>query len=466
MKRNLLAAVVLAAGCITAAAQRSFVVSNSADGASTLTCFLPAKASGRAVVACPGGGYSHLALQHEGTDWAAWFNERGIAYFVLKYRMPNGDRTLPIADAENAMRLVRDSAAAWGVNPRDVGMMGFSAGGHLASAVSTHADWLHRPDFTILFYPVITMRKGASHEGSARNFLGTGRDDEQLVRQWSSDQAVRSHLTPEAFICLTNDDDVVPPLQNGASYYWNLRNRGVNASLHVYPSGGHGFGFRTSWPWHDRMLSELDAWLGSRRAPKAGATRVACIGNSITDGAGIDLNDVCGYPAQLQNMLGDDYAVANFGVSARTMMSDGDWPYMREPAWRDAKQFGPDVVVIKLGTNDSKPHNWKGGANTFVASMQAMVDTLKALPSKPRIIVCSPIPAPQRGGINDSTLVAAIIPAMQKLVRKNKLEYLDLHTLFKDEDGRQMQRDGIHPTRAGAGQMARLIREAIVSKRK
>lgn len=450
--------------CVAAQAQRKFVLDNSGDGMSALTCYLPATPTGRAVIDCPGGGYSHLAMDHEGHDWAAWFNERGIAYFVLQYRMPDGDRSIPLGDAEHAIRLVRDSASAWGVNPHDVGLMGFSAGGHLASAVATHADYLHRPDFTILFYPVITLQPGACHEGSARNFLGQGRGDKDLVRQWSSDQAIINHLTPQAFICLANDDGAVPPLQNGVSYYWNLRRHGINASLHVYPSGGHGFGFRSSWAFHDLMLAELDAWLRSVKAPREGAVRVACIGNSITDGMGIDLNGQNGYPAQLQALLGDGYVVGNFGVSARTMANDGDRPYMREPAWRDAKQFQPDIVVLKLGTNDSKPDNWRGGNNNFEVSMQAMIDTLEALPSRPRIIVCAPIPAPGKGNISDSTIVDGVMPVIGKVARKNRLECVDLHAAFKDGDGKQMQRDGIHPTRQGAAQLARIIEGKIKKK--
>ena len=132
---------------------RQFVVSMPHDSVGKLFAFLPEpdKASGRAVVACPGGAYHHLSLQNEGTDWAEFFSQQGIAYFVLQYRMPNGDRILPVSDAESAMRLIRDSAEVWGVNPYDVGIMGFSAGGHLASTVSTHAEFDARPNFSILF---------------------------------------------------------------------------------------------------------------------------------------------------------------------------------------------------------------------------------------------------------------------------------------------------------------------------
>lgn len=122
---------------------RHFVITF-AEGA-RLTAYLPTQPSGRAIVDLPGGGYSHLAVDHEGHQWADWMNRQGIAFFVLEYRMPKGDRTIPLTDAYRAMTTVRDSATAWRVNPYDVGIMGFSAGGHLASAVSTHAPWPHAP---------------------------------------------------------------------------------------------------------------------------------------------------------------------------------------------------------------------------------------------------------------------------------------------------------------------------------
>ncbi len=111
-------------------------------------------------------------MDHEGHQWAEFFNKQGIAFFVLKYRMPNGDRTIPLGDAYQAIRTVRDSASIWHINPQDVGIMGFSAGGHLASSVSTHAEYAARPDFSILFYPVISMDERITHKGSCVNFPG------------------------------------------------------------------------------------------------------------------------------------------------------------------------------------------------------------------------------------------------------------------------------------------------------
>ena len=172
--------------------------------------YLPdtAKATGRAVVALPGGGYSHLALNHEGHDWAPFFNERGIAYAVVAYTMPKGDRSLPIGDACNAVKLLRDSAGVWNLDPAQIGIMGSSAGGHLASTVATHAPAESRPDFRILFYPVITMDKAYTHRGSRDNLLGKDAD-ETLETEYSNEKQVTAE-TPRAFLILSSDDRAVP----------------------------------------------------------------------------------------------------------------------------------------------------------------------------------------------------------------------------------------------------------------
>ena len=433
---------------------RQFVITF-AEGA-RLTAYLPTQPSGRAIVDLPGGGYSHLAVDHEGHQWADWMNRQGIAFFVLEYRMPKGDRTIPLTDAYRAMTTVRDSATAWRVNPYDVGIMGFSAGGHLASAVSTHAPWAARPNFSILFYPVVSMDERVTHKGSCANFLGAeGMKDQRLIRQWSNDACVRRHLTPPACVILSTDDRVVPPVTNGVAYYSAMRRAGNNCALYAYPSGGHGYGIRKNFAFHEQMLGDLKAWLATIAAPREQALRVACIGNSITDGMGIDMSEVYGYPAVLQRLLGKNYNVKNFGVSARTLMNKGDLPYMKEQAWADAQAFLPNIVVIKLGTNDSKDYNWIHGVD-YGADLQKMVDTLRALPSKPQIYVCSPIPAARIWGISDSVIVNGEIPAIKRVVKKNKLAYIDLHTEFKPTEG-LMQRDGIHPTDKGAAQLAKII---------
>lgn len=224
--------------------------------------FLPdsTKATGRAVVAMPGGGYAKRAMEHEGYDWAPFFNDRGIALIVVSYRLPDGDRTLPISDAETAIRTVREHAGAWHINPDDVGIMGSSAGGHLASTVATHATGQSRPDFQILFYPVITMDAAYTHAGSRRNLLGKNPSDD-LVEEFSNEKQVKPD-TPRAFIVFSDDDPTVPTM-NGINYYAALKRNNVPASLHIYPSGGHGWGFRPNFRYHAEMRADLSAWLDS-----------------------------------------------------------------------------------------------------------------------------------------------------------------------------------------------------------
>jgi len=227
-----------------------------------LTIFLPdeKRANGRAIVICPGGGYTHLAMQHEGTDWAPFFNQQGIAVFVLKYRMPKGDYRVPVSDAEQAMRLVRHNAKAWHIDTKQVGIMGFSAGGHLASTIATHSKDNAKPDFQILFYPVITMDQSFTHRGSMVNFLGE-KPKKKEVQLFSNELQV-TRVTPRAFIVLSDDDHAVLPV-NGVNYYLECFRHDVPASLHVYPNGGHGWGYRASFDFHLEMLHELKAWIKS-----------------------------------------------------------------------------------------------------------------------------------------------------------------------------------------------------------
>lgn len=227
-----------------------------------IVIFLPEeeKATGRAVVCCPGGGYSHLTWEKEGTSWAPFFNGQGIALIVLKYRMPHGHFIVPIEDCKQAMKLVRKHAEEWHINPKDVGIMGFSAGGHLASTIATHASGDAAPDFQILFYPVVSMEQGVTHQGSRDNLLGKS-PKRKLVNEYSNEQHVTKH-TSRAFIALANDDRAVPPV-NSLNYYEELYSHNVPASLHIYPSGGHGFGILQSFRYHFEMMLELKAWLHS-----------------------------------------------------------------------------------------------------------------------------------------------------------------------------------------------------------
>ncbi len=223
----------------------------------TLTVFLPPDSPltpTPAIVICPGGGYAKLSMETEGVNEAKWFRERGVAAFVLKYRLPvNGYRhPVPLLDAQRAIRLVRAHAAEWKINPANVGVMGFSAGGHLASTLDTHFDAGNaqaadpvdkqscRPDFAVLVYPVISMKDGITHQGSKHNLLGPN-PDPALVENLSNESQVTTQ-TPPTLLVHAADDGAVP-IENSRLMYAALQKAGVPSALQEYPRGGHGFGF-------------------------------------------------------------------------------------------------------------------------------------------------------------------------------------------------------------------------------
>lgn len=224
-----------------------------------MTVYLPEKSINKkiAVIICPGGGYSILATQHEGHEFAKLLNSEGYAAFVLKYRLPNKHKEVPLDDFQQAMRLVRSKAKEYGIEK--VGVAGFSAGGHLASTASTHFTTSDtRPDFSILFYPVITMDNDYTHGGSRKNLLG---DKPTLsdVYVYSNEKQVNAN-TPPTILLLSDDDKSVLP-QNSIRYYDALKKNNIPATMYIFPSGGHGWGMRTNFLYHNEMKSLLFSWM-------------------------------------------------------------------------------------------------------------------------------------------------------------------------------------------------------------
>ncbi len=215
-----------------------------------------------AVLVCPGGGYRVLSNGAEGHEWAEHLTKQGIATIVLSYRMPMGHREVPMSDATEAMRVIRENAEKWGISPKKVGIMGSSAGGHLASTIATHNDEATRPNFQILFYPVISMDKEVTHMDSHNCFVGEDATKE-LEDQFSNALQVTPQ-TPPAIMLLSDDDRLVPP-RNSAEYYLALKKAGVKASIHVYPSGGHGWGCGRRFRYHNEMMQDLKIWIQSLR---------------------------------------------------------------------------------------------------------------------------------------------------------------------------------------------------------
>ena len=193
------------------------------------------------VIVCPGGGYSIVSSYNEGVYTADWFLSKGITVAVVKYRLPNGHRFVPYADVANTFRYCREHAPEWGV--KQIGVMGFSAGGHLAATASTlWEDAVTRPDFSILIYPVISMEVGITHRGTHENLLGKDGQwrDHCMDRHCLEKQVCR--FTPPTYIALCSDDTVVPA-ENSLRYYNALIDLDVPAEMHIWPTGGHGWGF-------------------------------------------------------------------------------------------------------------------------------------------------------------------------------------------------------------------------------
>ena len=245
----------------------------------SIEVYLPAQrnANGQAVVICPGGGYGILAYDWEGTEIAKWLNSQGIAGIVLKYRLPEDASNVvphlsPLMDAQRALRTVRHHAAEWNIDPSNIGIMGFSAGGHLASTAGTQFDagdpasddpienLSSRPDFMILMYPVVSFETASTHRGSRRNLLGE-QDSPELVAKYSAEKNVTSETPPTFFVHAADDKSV--PVQNSIDLYTALVAQGIPTEMHLYPTGGHGFGLALDKGhlagWTDRCIDWLES---------------------------------------------------------------------------------------------------------------------------------------------------------------------------------------------------------------
>lgn len=252
-------------------------VGNQYEDWPSITIYLPepGKATGTGIVVCPGGGYGQLAMDHEGLQVARWLNGRGVAAFVLKYRLgPRYHHPAQLQDAQRALRLVRFRAKDFGVAPDRIGIWGFSAGGHLASTVGTHFDrgnpaapdpidrMSSRPDFMVLAYPVISFTTPYTHQGSMRNLLGENPDPVR-VKDLSNELQVTPE-TPPTFLFSTNEDKTVPA-ENSVLFYLALRKAGVPAEMHIFERGQHGVSLAPNDPELSAWPTLLEQWLRTRR---------------------------------------------------------------------------------------------------------------------------------------------------------------------------------------------------------
>jgi acetyl esterase/lipase len=333
-----------------------------------------AKRNGTAIVVCPGGGYGGLAIDHEGQQVGEFLRSHGITAFVLKYRLgPKYNHPAPLNDVSRAIRMVRARAKEWNVAPNRVGVMGFSAGGHLASTVSTHFDGgdpkaadpvdqqSSRPDFSILCYPVISFTAPFSHMGSARNLLGQ-KPDPELLKNLSNETQV-TEKTPPTFIFHTQEDTGVPP-QNALAYYSALVEKKVPAELHIYQYGAHGVGLAIGDPvlttWKERLIGWLQtSGLLSDVKRAAVKGKITVDGEPLSWGTVTFTSDVPGAPVAGAIARRGAYSIPALrgpvlGENKLTIKTMGD--VIPQPTIKDAKVLSDGEIVVNV-QNDGNEFN-------------------------------------------------------------------------------------------------------------
>ena len=475
----------------------------------SLIAFLPtpALATGTAVVICPGGGYSFLASGHEGTDVATELNKVGIAAFILKYRIPN-DATMinksqvPLQDAQQAIKMVRDRAAEWHVNPDRIGIMGFSAGGHLAASAGTHFTQCLienasrtnlRPDFMALIYPVISFQDNIAHTGSRANLLGKNITLEN--KNYYSNELNVTANTPTTFLVHASDDSAVV-VANSMVFYGALVRHYVPVEMHLYEKGGHGFGMvknklttdgwlhiMIDWLKQKKMLEPLILpalaavqsnsqvavtkvnpedliqkkwWSGNQFAAEnkalkpalPGKPRIVFMGNSITESW-----------QKFDSVFFSNNAFVNRGISGQTT------PQMLLRFREDVIDLQPAVVVILAGINDIAENTGPTTLENIFGNIASMAELARI--NHIKVVISSVLPAfdfPWRPGIKPAEKIAALNAMLKSYAAKNNFVYVDYYSSMVDErKGLQTQftYDGVHPNLAGYKVMEPLVVNAI-----
>ena len=461
---------------------------------SSIKPYLPPRemATGTAVVVCPGGGYGMLAMDHEGEQVAAWLNSFGVAAFVLRYRHAEYARhPAPLQDAQRAIRLVRNKADEWGIDPERVGILGFSAGGHLASTAGTHFDGGNtdaedaterpssRPDFMVLAYPVISMKDGVTHQGSKRNLLGESPDPE-LVNLLSNEQQVTSE-TPRTFLFHTTSDEGVP-VENSLAFYEALREAGVPAEMHVFVEGRHGVGLApedealSMWPklcevWMRRegflaptSASGMETSANEAEADTSEAQRIVFFGDSITEAGDREGGYVRLVADSLDARYPDqDIEVIGAGISGNRV------PDLLARVGPDVLDKDPTAVVIYIGINDV--WHWdlydKGTPKEdFESGLRTLADTLQQAGAD--VIFCTPSMIGEKadGSNPQDAMLDEYAQTSRQIADEKGLEVCDLRAEFveylkqNNPENRSeglLTTDGVHLNEAGN----RFVAEAI-----
>lgn len=487
-----------------------------------LTAYFPqkAKSGNSAVIICPGGGYTGLAVGHEGHAIARRLQAEGIAAFVLKYRLPSpslvDNKTIvPLQDAQRAIQLVRENALQWGINPQKIGIMGSSAGGHLASTAGTHWQTAQipnpnntslRPDFMILNYPVISMADSLTHYGSRFNLIGPIIAPEEFKRissDWRnseegwkkipiapepkilySNELQVNAQTPPTFITSATDDDVVK-VQNSLLFVSALQRNGVPVSSFFYANGGHGYGMDNPTSATDWMPACLD-WLRGRNELSTAQETIDKQQNKLKRMEN-DWPNMAKYAADnakipapkrkehrvvlMGNSITEGWAAQNPAFFSRNAcigrgISGQTTPQMLLRFRQDVLDLKPKVVVICAGINDVAENTGPYNQEVTMSNIMSMAELAKA--NKIKVILASVHPAsafPWRPEItNVAGKIMALNAAIQAYCEKKNILYLDYHSAMKNaENGMSpdLAADGVHPTPAGYKIMESLLTKAL-----
>jgi acetyl esterase/lipase/lysophospholipase L1-like esterase len=469
----------------------------------TLTAYLPppALANGAAVIICPGGGYEVLAAGHEGSDVAKELNKAGIAAFVLKYRLPKDAIMVnkeigPLQDAQQAIKTVRSRAKEWDIDPGKIGIMGFSAGGHLAATAGTRYDEAFisnadntnlRPDFLILIYPVVSFQDSLTHNGSRMNLLGE--KVSQQKKDYYSNEGNVNHNTPTTFLVHASNDSAVK-VANSTAFYQALVQHHVPAELHIYEKGGHGFGMIKNNTTTDAWFNSLADWLlqinllqqknktetapseeANKKAEELfhndwanrkkyewenknlksvnpGEKRIVFMGNSITE-----------FWKITDSSFFKDKPYINRGISGQTT------PQMLLRFREDVINLKPSVVVILAGINDIAENTGPTTLENIFGNLISMMELAKA--GKIKVVLCSVLPAydfPWKPGLAPAEKVVRLNAMLKNYADKNNIVYANYYSAMVDKRkglDKKFTDDGVHPTLAGYKIMEPLLEKAI-----
>ena len=411
-----------------------------------------------------GGGVGQFSAQ------GRYLALRGMVAFTAEYRCIKDFKTTPqecVKDGKSVVRWIRQHAAELGIDPSRIAAGGGSAGGHIAAATALSKGFEEegedrttscRPDALVLYNPVFDNGpKGFGHA---------------VVKDYWKDFSPIDNIdahAPPAIVFLGTKDQFIP-VETGQRFERLMKKGGVRCDLHLYEDKPHGFfniwvsreDMAITIVEMDRFLTSLgylkgdpilDAKLAAVVPPRR--IKVVCVGDSITYGHGIPDRDNNSYPAQLGERLGKGWEVSNFGETGHTLLKKGNAPYARSKQYKNALASKPDVVVIMLGTNDSKPDNWNKKGE-YIGDYLALIESFRNLDSKPAVWICNPVPVfPERWGITDKVVLEEIIPRIQAVAQKAGVPVIDLHTPFQNRSA--LFPDKVHPNAAGAAEMAKII---------